>query len=85
MFTVSLSDPQEAIAMASGYRSFQLFPNDPQWENYPNAIKGLSAVKEVSVDAGLGDRHDVAGDWSGFFDSLSNSIVVTFFTILGTI
>jgi len=85
MFTVSLSNPQEAIATVSGYRSFQLFPNDPQWENYPNAIKGLSAVKEVSVDAGLGGRHDVAGDWSGFLDSLSNSIVVTFFTILGTI
>jgi multiple sugar transport system permease protein len=85
MFIVSLSDSQDAIAVASGYKSFELFPDDPQWKNYPEAIKGLSAVKEMP-DGIKGGRHNVAGgDWSGFLDSLSNSIVVTFFTILGTI
>lgn len=42
MFVTSLSTPAEASASASA-SGFKWWPGDPQWQNYPNALKRMGS------------------------------------------
>lgn len=64
MVALSLASPEEALRAAAGGGSFHWWPDDPRWENYPEALRRL----------GAGDPEH---PWSGFLDALANTVVVT--------
>jgi len=83
MVTISLSNPEEAMAGTTGYESFKWIPEHPQWENFGESLKGLGVVTTQTEKITYSKK--VIGNWTGFADSLANSVVITICTIIGQV
>lgn len=84
MVVVSLSTPGEALASVSGIQSFNFLPRSPQWHNYIDALKGMGSVREAVRDQVYVEK-EMVGDWTGFLDALSNTVVITMLCVLGQV
>jgi len=84
MLVISLSTPGEALENISSFETFHFIPRDPQWGNYVDALKGMGTVQQAATDASYVTK-DVIGDWNGFFDALSNTVVITTLCVLGQV
>jgi ABC-type glycerol-3-phosphate transport system permease component len=89
MVTLSLSTETEAQASMSGGRLI-LYPADPQWRNYPEALKALGAAtlaegQMAGEVAASGAAAHAADPWAGFKDALANSVVITTLVVLGNL
>jgi len=83
MVTISLSNPEEAMAGTTGYESFKWIPEHPQWEKFGESLKGLGVVTTQTEKITYSKK--VIGNWTGFADSLANSVVITICTIIGQV
>jgi multiple sugar transport system permease protein len=72
MTAVSLLTEAEARAAMSG--TPQLIPDDPQWSNYPEALRAMGAAAAADADP---DAARASDPWLGFKDALANSVVIT--------
>jgi multiple sugar transport system permease protein len=83
MVTISLSNPEEAMAGTTGFDTFKWIPEDPKWENFGESLKGLGVVSAETQKIAYSKK--VIGNWAGFADALANSVVITICTIIGQI
>lgn len=67
MTVTSLASAQDAAGAATA-AGFKWIPTNPQFENYPAALRKI------------GSR-----EWYGFFDALSNTVVITSLCVLGQV
>ncbi|MFM1829717.1 MAG: L-arabinose transport system permease protein AraQ [Planctomycetota bacterium] len=70
MAAVSLLTPDLAQAATVSGDLGRLVPTDPQWANFPDALRRMGAAREP---------------WVGFLDALANSVVVTSLVVVGTV
>ncbi len=76
MVVVSLETAEEARNAAADAAGFSLAPDDPQWANYPAALREMGAASEAEGGA---------GSWNGFLDALANTVVVTTLCVVGSV
>lgn len=72
------------MASVADISSFQFMPRHPQWRNYVDAFRGMGTIKEVASSKAYVEK-SVIGDWTGFLDALSNTVVITALCVLGQI
>ena len=88
MIVLSLSTEFEA-RQAMGSSQIRLWPSDPQWSNYPDALKELGASSAATdlLDQNAAQSANVAttDQWAGFKDSLANSIVITSLVVVANV
>ncbi len=89
MIAISLSTETDAQAAMSSGASGVLIPTDPQWQNYPNALKALGSATIGEGEVAEGVDALVASDrmdpWAGFKDALANSVVITVLCVVGNV
>ncbi len=73
MVVVSLAPEGGAAAAMTSAETFEWWPRDPRWANYPEALAKMGAAK-----AG-------AARWLGFVNAAANTIVITTLCVLGQI
>lgn len=93
MLTTSLSTAAEASTAASA-SGFRWWPTDPQWNNYPDALKRFGAA-EMATPESLAAAQQRGGSlgwlWerlrpsTGFLDALANTVVITVLCVIGQI
>lgn len=88
MIVLSLSTEFEA-RRAMGSSQIRLWPSDPQWSNYPDALKELGASSAATdlLDQNAPQTANAAttDQWAGFKDSLANSIVITSLVVVANV
>jgi multiple sugar transport system permease protein len=93
MFVVSLANPEAAAKAAVSAHGFTLWPAQPQWQNYPEALSnvgsgggGVTAPEGPFTLASIGAwcRY-VSVRYAGFLDALANTVVITAFSVIGQV
>lgn len=79
MIVLSLSTEFQA-RQAMGSSQIRLWPSDPQWSNYPDALKELG-----TASAAAGSQPLAIDEWAGFKNALANSIVITSLVVAANI
>lgn len=84
MVMLSLSPRAEAQAALSRPAEVLWPRREPQWKNYPEALRALGAA---SAPAPEGEEVAAAAtaNWDGFLDALANSVVITTLCVAGNV
>ncbi|MFO0837699.1 MAG: carbohydrate ABC transporter permease [Phycisphaerae bacterium] len=100
MAVTSLATSQQAAGAATA-AGFSWIPTDPQWVNYPAALRRVGSQSEVPAGiakpGNLGDSlrqfatspvqwfRRISAEYRGFLDALANTVVITTLCVLGQV
>jgi multiple sugar transport system permease protein len=94
MLVVSLAEPGQAAKAAVSAEGFSLVPRVAEgWQNYPDALRNVgtgAGRPAVSNDGSWWGRlrgayNAAVGPYTGFLDAFANTVVITAFTVLGSV